>query len=119
MVRLGALQRNGVRFSLHSDFTMAPASPLLLAQVAASRRTAEGKVMAPRERIPVELALRAVTLDAAHLMRMEDEIGSIRAGKRADFTVLERNPLDTKPHELGEIPIWGTVFGGRVFPAPP
>jgi predicted amidohydrolase YtcJ len=119
MVRLGALHRSGVRFSLHSDFTMAPASPLRLAQVAASRRTAEGNVMAPRERVPIPVALRAITLDAAHLMKMEDEIGSIRAGKRADFTVLERNPIDTKADELGEIPIWGTVFGGRIFPARP
>jgi predicted amidohydrolase YtcJ len=75
--------------------------------------------MAPRERVPIPVALRAITLDAAHLMKMEDEIGSIRAGKRADFTVLERNPIDTKADELGEIPIWGTVFGGRIFPARP
>jgi predicted amidohydrolase YtcJ len=118
MVRLGSLARAGVRISLHSDFTMAPAEPLRLAAVAASRVAASGVVMAPEERLSVEHALRAVTIDAAHLLMLEDEIGSIEVGKRADFTVLERDPFEVPPAELGEIAIWGTVLGGKVWPIP-
>ena len=116
MSRLGAMLRNGIPTSLHSDFTMAPAAPLTLAWVAVNRVTSEGSLMAPEERITVQQALRAVTLDAAFALRMEDEIGSIVAGKRADFTVLEQDPFEVEPMHLKDIPIWGTVFEGRPYP---
>ncbi len=116
MSRIGGMLRNSIPVSLHSDFTMAPAAPLTLASVAVNRITAEGTLMAPEERITVEQALRAVTIDAAYALRMEQEIGSIVAGKRADFTVLEDDPLAVNPLKLKDIAIWGTVFEGRVFP---
>ena len=116
MSRVGAMVRNGIPTSLHSDFTMAPAAPLTLAWVAVNRVTSEGSLMAPEERISVAEALRAVTLDAAFALRMEDEIGSIVAGKRADFTVLERDPFTVPPMQLKDIPIWGTVFEGKPHP---
>lgn len=118
MSRIGSMVRNGIPTSLHSDFTMAPAAPLTLAWIATNRITAEGTLMAPEERLTVEQALRAVTIDAAFALRMEQEIGSIVAGKRADFTVLEQDPLKISPKRLKDIPIWGTVFEGRVFPLP-
>jgi predicted amidohydrolase YtcJ len=116
MSRIGGMLRQGIPVSLHSDFTMAPAAPLTLASVAVNRVTAEGTLMAPTERITVERALRAITIDAAYALDMEQEIGSIVAGKRADFTVLEEDPLAVNPMNLKEIAIWGTVFEGRVFP---
>jgi predicted amidohydrolase YtcJ len=36
-------------------------------------------------------------------------------GKRADFAVLEENPLDVPPIELKDIPVTATVLGGSVF----
>ncbi|MEM7410148.1 MAG: amidohydrolase [Myxococcota bacterium] len=116
MVRLGSLARAGVPISLHSDFTMAPLEPLRLAWVAANRTTADGVVHAPDERLSVDHALRAVTIDAAHAIQMEDEVGSIRVGKRADFTVLEEDPTAVPPERLADIPIWGTVFEGTPHP---
>ena len=113
---MGSLARAGVPLSLHSDFTMAPAQPLRLAWVAANRITAEGRVAGPGERIELETALRAITLDAARLLRMEDEIGSIEPGKRADFTVLESDPYAVPIERLADIPIWGTVFEGKPYP---
>lgn len=118
MSRIGGMVRAGIPVSLHSDFTMAPAAPLTLAWIAVNRITAEGTLMAPNERITKMQALRAITIDAAFAMRMEHEIGSIAAGKRADFTVLESNPLTVEALALKDIPIWGTVFEGRVFPIP-
>ncbi len=114
--RLGSMVEHGIPVSLHSDFTMAPAAPLTLAWVAVNRITAEGTLMAPEERLSVEQALRAVTIDAAFALRMENEIGSIVAGKRADFTVLEQDPFEVPAIELKDLKIWGTVFEGRVFP---
>ena len=118
MSRIGSMVRNGIPTSLHSDFTMAPAAPLTLAWIAANRITAEGTVMAPEERVTVEQALQAITIDAAFALGMENEIGTIVAGKRADFTVLEQDPLKLPARRLKDIPIWGTVFEGRVFPLP-
>ena len=47
--------------------------------------------------------------------KLEHEIGSIRAGKKADFTILEADPYETPLKDLKDIPIWGTVFEGRPF----
>jgi predicted amidohydrolase YtcJ len=66
--------------------------------------------------LTVEQAMRAITTDAAYILGMEHEIGSIRAGKKADFTVLAADPFEVAPMELKDIPIWGTVFEG--VPAP-
>jgi predicted amidohydrolase YtcJ len=116
MGRYKALLDNGVKLSFHSDFTMAPAEPLKLMWVAVNRFSASGKVLGPEERITVEQALRAVTLDAAYAIRMEEEIGSISPGKAADFTVLEQDPYEVAADRLKDIPVWGTVFEGEPFP---
>ena len=63
-------------------------------------------------------ALRAITINAAYVIGMEHEIGSICSGKKADFTVLEADPYDVPVKELKDIPIWGTVFEGKPFPNP-
>jgi predicted amidohydrolase YtcJ len=114
--RLGSLERAGVPVSLHSDLTMAPASPLLLAAAAVTRRTASGVVAGPTERLSVAAALRGVTLDAALAVGLEHEIGSIRAGKKADFTILEQDPFEVPAEDLAHIGIWGTILEGAVFP---
>ena len=116
MSRLGTLARHSVTTALHTDFTMAPALPLNSAWVAVNRFSENGQVMAPEERMTIDHAMRAITIDAAYVIGMEHEIGSSRAGKKADFTVLEADPYDVPPADLKDIPIWGTVFEGR--PAP-
>ena len=68
------------------------------------------------QKLSLDLALRAVTLEAARSLGLEDEIGSIRPGKYADFTVLEQDPYVVDPLELRDIEIWGTVFEGRPWP---
>ena len=95
---------------------MAPAEPLHHAWVAVNRRCESGEVAGPEERLTLEQALRAITIDAAFVLGMEDEVGSIRAGKRADFTVLEADPFEEPVESLRDIPVWGTVFEGQPFP---
>lgn len=108
-----------IPLSLHSDFTMAPAQPLLLAWVAVNRVGANGKVLAPEQKLSVHEAMRAITIDAAHAIQMENQVGSIKVGKKADFTVLEQDPYEVDAMALRDIPIWGTVFEGRPFPLKP
>jgi len=115
MARLGSLARNNVTTAVHTDFTMAPALPLNSAWVAANRLSENGTVMAPEERLSLDQALRAITIDAAYVLGMEHEIGSIRAGKKADFAILEQDPFAVPVADLKDIPIWGTVFEGQPF----
>jgi predicted amidohydrolase YtcJ len=113
---LGSLVRTGVPVSFHSDFPMAPAEPLLLMWVSVNRIASDGEVWGPRQRIGLDEALRAVTIEGARSLGMEAEVGSIEPSKRADFTVLERSPYEVDPTELRDIEIWGTVFEGRARP---
>ncbi len=116
MVRLGDVVREGMSLSLHSDMSMAPGQPLFLVWCAVNRVTPSGRVAGPAQRLSVEQALRAVTLDAAYSLRLENELGSIEPGKRATFTVLEESPLAVDPMAIRDIPVWGTVLEGRLFP---
>jgi len=118
MVRLGDLTRADIRWSLHSDMPMAPADPLFLMWCAVNRLTTSGRVAAPEQRVSAEQALRGITIEAAHSLKLENEIGSIAPGKRANFTVLSDNPLRSDPLTIREIGVWGTVMEGRVLPAP-
>ena len=86
------------------------------AWVAATRISEAGHVMGPEERLTLDQALRAITIDAAYILGLEHEIGSIRGGKTADFTILEQDPYEVGAENLREIPIWGTVFEGRPHP---
>jgi hypothetical protein len=76
-----------------------------------------GTVLGPAQRVPVEDALRAMTIEAAYQLHLDNEVGSIELGKKADFCVLEADPLEIDPLELRDIPVWGTVFGGELNPA--
>ncbi len=110
-------QDTGVPMTIHSDAPVTPLGPLFTAWCAVNRITASGRVQGEGEKIPVADALRAVTLGAAYTLHMDGEVGSIEVGKRADFAVLEDDPTEVEPAALKDIPVWGTVQGGRIFAA--
>ena len=118
MTRLGSLERNGVPLTLHSDAPMAPLSPLTLVWAASERETISGAEGLATERLSRASALKAVTSGAAAVMGRENEIGSIRAGKRADFVVLEADPLTVPGDALRQIKVKATVFAGEPYPTP-
>jgi len=115
MVRLGSLGRHNVPFALHSDLTMAPALPLNNAWVAVNRIGESGAIIGPDERVSVAQAMRAITIDAAYIIGMENDVGSLRAGKKADITVLGQDPFEVDPMALKDIPVEGVIFEGKVF----
>jgi predicted amidohydrolase YtcJ len=108
--------RLGVMVSAHSDTPVSPVDPLFTLWCAANRVTATGRVLGPQERVSAYDALRMMTFNAAFLLHRDHEIGSIRVGKRADFTILARDPLTVDPMTIRDIPVQATVVGGRVFP---
>lgn len=118
MVRNASILKHTQHLSFHSDLPMAPADPLFLAWSGVNRITPSGRVAGPEQRIGVDAALRAITIEAAYSWRKEDLIGSIKPGKIANFTVLEQDPYKVDPKKLKDIPVWGTVFEGKLFPVP-
>jgi len=116
--RLGSLEREGVIFALHSDFSMVltPISPLAAVWIAVNRIALDEKtVLAPGERIGVDRAMRAITIDAAHIIGRDAVHGSVEVGKYADFTVLDADPYDVDPAQIRDIRVHATVLGGQVF----
>ena len=109
-------QRLGVAYSIHSDAPVTHLAPLFTAWCAVNRLTSSGRVLGAGERISVADALYAVTIGAAFTLKLDTELGSIECGKRADFAILEDDPLAVDPARLHEVPVWGTVVGGRIFP---
>ena len=116
MVRLGDVERAGISYSLHSDMPMAPAQPLFLMHCAVNRTTMSGRVAGADQRISREGALRAVTLNAAFSLQMENDVGSIVRGKRANFTILSENPVTCDAAKIKDLKVMGTIHEGRVFP---
>ena len=104
---------HGVPLAIHSDAPVTPMGPLFTAWCAVNRETASGDVLGEAERISVEQALHAVTLGAAHSLKMDGDVGSIEVGKRADFAVLEEDPTACAPEALKDIAVHGTVLGGE------
>jgi predicted amidohydrolase len=95
---------------------MAPADPLFLMWCAVNRVTTSGRVAGPDQRVTVEQALRGVTIEAAYSLKLDNEIGTISPGKRANLTVLADNPLTVPSDRIKDIEVWGTVMEGRIFP---
>ncbi len=116
MARLGACEAADVLWTLHSDFPMAPAMPLLNAWVATTRINAEGQIVAPDERVSLQKALEAVTINAAEVLGISDITGSLRAGKSADMVVLDEDPFEVGAEGLKDLSIQATVFEGQVYP---
>jgi len=114
----GSAQRMGIPYALHSDAPITALSPLFTAWCAVRRETASGRVLGEAERLTVDEALHAITLGAAYTLHLDHLIGSIEVGKFADFAVLDEDPSTCAPERLKDVPVWGTVLGGRVMRAP-
>ncbi len=113
---LGALTAAGVPVAVHSDAPLAPPYPLRAAGVHITRATREGRAYEAEMALPPYEALEAITLDAARVLGLEAEIGSIEPGKRADFTILGANPLATEGADWESIPVWGVMLDGVKHP---
>jgi predicted amidohydrolase YtcJ len=116
MVPHGEVMKRGGSLSFHSDMPMAPAKPLQLIWAGVNRLTYEGDVAGPQHKVPLDVALKAMTIDAAYSIQIEREVGSVEVGKHANLTVLDQSPYDVAPENLREIGVWGTMLEGRVQP---
>lgn len=116
MVPNGEVVKNGGSLSFHSDMPMAPAKPLQLVWAGVNRLTAEGDVAGPRQKVSLDVALKAITIEAAYSIQMENRAGSIVPGKDANLTVLMQSPYEVAPEKLKDVQVWATMLEGRVQP---
>jgi predicted amidohydrolase YtcJ len=100
----------GVRYSAHADTPVTPMLPLQVIWSQVNRRTTGGEVLGEHQRVAPMEALRAVTIDAAWQVFMDEDIGSLEPGKLADLVVLSGSPLD--PIDIRELVVERTFIGG-------
>jgi predicted amidohydrolase YtcJ len=105
-------QQAGITVAGSSDAPVITADPLLGIRDAILRRTGNGRVLGPAERLTAREALALYTTKAAFAARREAEIGSLEPGKLADFVVLEENPLAANAEQISDIRVLATVLGG-------
>ncbi|GAA4068347.1 amidohydrolase [Microbacterium laevaniformans] len=110
--RLASALRAGLRPSLHSDHNVTTVQPLRSARTAVLRRLeADGTVLAPDERVSAAEALAAITADAAWQIHADDR-GTLTAGRRADFAVVDADPWTSDPESWDRIAVNATYIDG-------
>ena len=122
MYPFGSLHRAGASLAMGSDWTVSTPNPLPQIQVAVNRADpAEGdsEPFLPDERLDLATALAAFTNGSAYVNRLENETGSIEAGKLADLALLDRDVFAGDTREIGDARVLLTLVEGEpVFTDP-
>lgn len=102
--RIGPILRSGVNVAIGSDWNQAQADPWINLETLVTRRAPgdgpNGVLLGADSHVSLEQAVKAYTMGGAYAMFMEEEIGSIRPGKRANFIVLDRNLFDIPLNQI-------------------
>ncbi len=120
---IASIRRHGAKITLGSDYPVTwigedALNPLFNIEMAVTRQQAgnpdypiQAKIS---ERLSVDQAIRAHTIDAAWQLGLEDEIGSLEPNKLADFVILDNDPYSVPVHELHRIEVNRTYSDGRL-----
>lgn len=92
---------------------MANPDALRVLSATVTRRTRSGDILGPDERVPVEVALKAMTLWAAWQHYEDDRKGSLAPGKLADMVLLDADPVTIDPDRLAGIKVTDVYRDGR------
>jgi predicted amidohydrolase YtcJ len=111
----GSLHKAGATIIGGSDWDISSYNPFRAFQTGVMR--AGGKGQRPLnidERIPLETAIDAYTINAAYAMKQDKTTGSLEAGKRADLLVLDRDILTIDPETIDQTRVLATYLDGRL-----
>ena len=114
----GTADRIGLNYSIHTDAPVTPPGHLHTMWAAVNRTTPTGAVLGESERISIDRAFHAATIDAAYQLHLDHLVGSLEVGKYADMTVLDEDPYEVDSQTICDISVWGTVLGGIPQPRP-
>ncbi len=104
----------GLEPSFHNDGSVTPPDVLLNLQSMVTRTTISGAVHGPNQKVSLDQALRAVTVNGARQLFVDDRLGSLAAGKVADLVELSADPYTVDPLRLAtEVSVLGTWVGGH------
>ena len=111
---LGSAFAIGHRASIHTDNPATPVDPFRVISTAVTRKTKNTEViLGSTERVTINDALKAVTINAAWQLFEDDQRGSIMIGKAADFVLLSHNPLHVQSENLKDISVLCTWIDGN------
>lgn len=124
---VASLVRAGAMLAMGSDWPVSTPDPIDQIHVAVNRvmpadyayGDGNHEVFVPEQRIDLSTALAAFTIGSAYVNHLDDEAGSIEAGKVADLAVVDRDLFESPVAEIGEASVDLTyVEGQRVFERP-
>ncbi|VAX39681.1 Exoenzymes regulatory protein AepA precursor, partial [hydrothermal vent metagenome] len=109
--------KSGARPAFGSDFPVESHNPFLGIAAAITRQNADGEPAGgwhAEQRLTREETLRAFTIDAAYAAFWEERVGTLEAGKLADFIVLDRDIMTCDPREIADTKVLQTISYGEV-----
>lgn len=113
---IGGPMRAGAKVAFSSDWPVASANPLESIEVAVTRRdaiAADAEAFLADDRITLEQAVAAYTLQAAYVSRKEAATGSIEVGKSADLVVLDRDVFKIPAEQISDAKVILTLLAGE------
>ena len=110
---LASAFKRGIRATNHTDATVTPTDPMFLLWTSVNRVTREGRVLGEAERVTPYQGLQALTVNGAYEYFEEASKGTLEVGKRADFVVLDKNPIKVAPMTLKDIRVLETIKDGK------
>lgn len=105
--------RRSMRFTTHHDAPVANPDSMRVLSATVTRRTRSGDILGADECVPVDIALKAMTLWAAWQHYEDDRKGSLAVGKLADLALLDANPLTIDPDRLAGIKVQAAYKEGE------
>ena len=114
LYRFRSFSDSGLCLAASSDSPVVPNNPLVGIYAAVTRRAESGELVGAEERLSVEQALTAYTLNGAFASGEERSKGSISAGKLADLVVLSADPTAVPAEATKDIRVEMTILDGRL-----
>jgi len=109
LMKTGAIVSNG------TDVPVEDANPIACYYASVSRKTKDGSVFYPDQRMSREEALKSYTINAAYSGFEENNRGSLKPGKLADITILSKDILTVPEDEIPATVVIYTIVGGRIM----
>jgi predicted amidohydrolase YtcJ len=107
--------KRGMIFTEHHDAPVALPEAFRVLHATVNRVSRSGEIIGPDQRVPVYIALKSITAWAAYQAFEENLKGSLKAGKLADFVILDKNPLKIDPMDLDKLKVVSTIKEGKTI----
>ncbi|MCW8845669.1 MAG: amidohydrolase [Gammaproteobacteria bacterium] len=114
---ISSVLQNGGIIAFGSDWSVSSANPFYGIEVAVTRKdpdSGDAEVLIPEERILLEDAIAAFTINAAYTNHLDEQTGSIEIGKQADLVVLDQNLFEIAPEAISATKVLLTLFEGKL-----